>query len=81
MWASAWPDSTHPAGATSRLPPPGPERRDLLDIPKLSKPCLERCPFALPGMVGMHTGGARKGSAGPQEGQPLRGSGDTGSHL
>lgn len=66
------PDSTtHPAGATSQLPSPGPESCDLVDTPELSKGCLELCPFALPGVVGMHTGGARKGSAGVQEGQLL----------
>lgn len=27
------PGSTHPAGATSQLPPPGPETCDLMDTP------------------------------------------------
>lgn len=76
------PGSTHPAGATSRLPPPGPESRDLADTPKLSKPLVEFCPFALPGMVGMCTGGATKGSAEFQEGQLLGlGLGDIGTHV
>lgn len=48
MWdPQPGPGSTHPAGATSQLPPPGPESCDLLDTSKLSKPCLELCPFAL----------------------------------
>lgn len=83
MWGPQHrPGSTHPAGATSWLPPPGPESCDLADTPKLSKPFVEFCPFALPGMVGMYTGGARKGSAEVQEGQLLGlGLGDTGTHV
>lgn len=82
MWGpQPSPGSTHPAGATSRLPPPGSETCDLTDTPKLSKPCLELCPFALPGMVGMYTGGARKGTAGFQKEQLLGGLRDTGNHL
>lgn len=75
------PGSTHPAGATSRLPPPGPESCDLADTPKLSEPCLELCPFALPGVVGMHTGGARKGSAGFQGEHFSGGLGDIRTYL
>lgn len=79
MWGPrSCPGSTHPAGATSWLPSPGPKSCDLPDTPKLSKAWLELCPFALSGMVGTHTGGARQGSARFQEGQLLSGWGTLG---